>query len=85
VSDLNAEGPASPVNTPAGAGGGMPAESDLPGLQGLDESVNDPDDPAAAAETEAAAQSTPVEATSESGSPRGSSDPMPDMSGSGGS
>lgn len=63
------------------AAGGIPSESDLPSMQGLADSVDDPSDPTAAREgaagTEAAAFSTEDDG--------GPSDPLPDMSGSSGS
>jgi hypothetical protein len=78
MSDFSTEG-TSGMNSPAGAAGGTPSESDLPGLQGLDAGVDDPDDPTAAG----AATGTPLDAVGGAGDTQGGSDPMPDMSGSG--
>lgn len=80
MSDLNEAGPASTD----GAAGGTPTESDLPSMQGLDDSVDDPSDPTAAREDDAGTVGIDAAALS-SGDDEGPSDPMPDMSGTSGS
>ena len=73
--------------TPAGTGaaaGGTPSESDLPAMQGLGESVDDPSDPTAARpdpDREAGAATDAIPDSDD----EGPSDPMPDMSGTTGS
>jgi len=73
---------------PAGAGaaaGGTPSESDLPALQGLDESVDDPSDPTASRRQAADGGDHEAEITGVAGAAGsdddGPSDPMPDMAG----
>jgi hypothetical protein len=72
---------------PAGAGsaaGGTPSESDLPAMQGLGESVDDPSDPTASRRD--ADEQGPAGMPDLSGADEdGPSDPMPDMSGTTGS
>jgi hypothetical protein len=63
------------------AAGGTPTESDLPNLQGLDESVDDPSDPEAAREGDDALGGTTPTDLMNSGDSKGASDPMPDLSG----
>jgi hypothetical protein len=71
--------------TPAGAAGGTPSESDLPAMQGLDESTDDPSDPTAARQNSDSDQAeTPDLAELAATDDEGPSDPMPDMSGTGG-
>ncbi|MFP5281945.1 MAG: hypothetical protein ACLGIF_00660 [Actinomycetes bacterium] len=62
------------------AQGGPPTESDLPRLQGLDDSVDDPSDPQAAQGDEAAGN-VPLANLMDTGDATSSSDPMPDMTG----
>ncbi len=76
MTDFTAEGAGS-ATTPAGAAGGTPDEGDLPGLQGLGESADDPDDPAG---TDTSSGS-PLDALGDDDDAQGTSDPMPDMSG----
>lgn len=66
------------------AAGGTPDESDLPRLQGLDENVDDPNDPEAARGGDEAPGEVPFAAMMNSGDSKGASDPMPDMSGTSG-
>jgi len=67
-------GPADP------AAGGTPDESDLPRLQGLDDSVDDPSDPEAARGDETA-DDVPFAQLMGSGDSKGAADPMPDQAG----
>lgn len=78
MSDLN-HGPASTH----GAAGGTPSESDLPSMQGLDDSVDDPSDPTAGREEGPGTVGIDAAGLS-SGDDGGPSDPMPDMSGTSG-
>ena len=74
--------------TPAGTGaaaGGTPSESDLPAMQGLGESVDDPPDPTAARRDADGAAGVDPGALSSANDDEGPSDPMPDMSGTTGS
>lgn len=66
------------------AAGGTPDESNLPGIQGLGDSVDDPTDPEASQRDDDASMLDRFSAATESGAGKGSSDPMPDMSGTGG-
>jgi hypothetical protein len=69
-----------PTTSNAGQATGIPDESDLPAMQGLDD--DDLSDPAAA---EDAAEPDAPNVSQESGTdPKGPSDPMPDMSGTSG-
>jgi hypothetical protein len=65
------------------AAGGTPAEHDLPAMQGLDDSVDDPSDPTA---SRGDAEQPDVAALAEASGAddEGPSDPMPDMSGTSG-
>ena len=76
-------GGAGPTGLPGASGSGMPDESDLPRLQGLDEAVDDPSDPQAARRGEAADE-VPFDPQVEPGDGKATSDPMPDMSGTSG-
>lgn len=69
---------AGPAGTSGAAAGGTPDESDLPRLQGLDQSADDPSDPAAARRSDAASEAGPVDPPADDES---ASDPMTDMSG----
>lgn len=66
------------------AGGGIPSESDLPGLQGLDDSVDDPSDPEAANRGDDAPGEVPFADLMNSGDSKSASDPMTDTSGASG-
>jgi hypothetical protein len=77
MTDFSAEGASGAAQPPAGAAGGTPDESDLPALQGLDNSTDDPDDPDGVAD----ATGSPLDVLGGAGEAQGSSDPMPDMSG----
>lgn len=68
---------------PDAAAGGMPAEPDLPALQGLGDSADDPSDPTAAGSSPTTPQGQ-ADDPGGSGERAGGSDPMPDMSGSSG-
>jgi hypothetical protein len=83
MSDLSAGGSGGPMESPAGAAGGTPAESDLPGLQGLDDSVADPDDPQSGDGSTAESEPTPLSVLSDDEGGAGTSDPAPDTSGAG--
>jgi hypothetical protein len=67
------------------AAGGTPSESDLPKLQGLDESAEDPSDPEAAREGDGTPGEAQVADLMDTGDSKGASDPIPDMSGTTGS
>ncbi len=69
---------------PDAAAGGTPGESDLPRMQRLDESVDDPSDPEAARRDDETDGAGPLAAMTNSGDGKGASDPMPDMSGASG-
>ena len=66
------------------ASSGTPDESDLPGRQGLGESVDDPNDPQAAREGDGAPGEAPFADLLGSDDGGTASDPMPDMSGTSG-
>jgi hypothetical protein len=66
------------------ASSGTPDEPDVPGRQGLDESVDDPSDPEAARAGDGAPGDAPFADLLGSDDGGGSSDPMPDMSGTSG-
>ncbi|GAA3635253.1 hypothetical protein [Microlunatus ginsengisoli] len=66
-----------------GEAGGTPSESDLPSMQGLGDSVDDPSDPTAARDDDAGSVGdNPAALLNDD---EGPSDPMPDMSGTSGS
>lgn len=67
------------------ATGGTPNEADLPSLQGLGDSVDDPSDPGAARADEDTADDVPLAARMNGDESKGASDPMPDVSGTSGS
>lgn len=72
--------------SPAGAdaaAGGTPSESDLPAMQGLSDSADDPRDPTAAQPDPDQPRADDIAAHAGS-SDEGPSDPMPDMAGTGG-
>ena len=64
--------------------GGTPSESDLPAMQGLDESTDDPSDPSASRrDSDADRPEAPDVADLATTDDQAPSDPMPDMSGTG--
>jgi hypothetical protein len=66
------------------ASSGTPDGSDLPGGQGLNESADDPSDPAAAREGDGAPGAAPFADLVGSDDSGGASDVLPDMSGTSG-
>lgn len=84
MSDMSgAAASAGQTSSPGAAAGGMPDESDLPSIQGLDDSVDDPSDPEAAQRGTDEPDAARFAALSDAGEGKGTSDPMPDMSGTG--
>lgn len=72
---------------PAGAdaaAGGTPSESDLPAMQGLGESTDDPSDPTAGREGQDLPQADDITQQAGGADDEGPADPMPDMAGTGG-
>lgn len=68
----------------SGVAGGMPAESDLPAMQGLDEATDDPSDPQAAGQDHAASPEQRLDDLDQGVDQQAASDPMPDAAGSSG-
>jgi hypothetical protein len=79
--------PSTKGSVPEAAGGDLPEESELPGLQGLDEGLGDApsDADSANGDPDRASEAGSVSGTGIGDAPTGSSDPMPDMAGTGGS
>ena len=85
MSDLTGGAATGGENGPReGAFSGTADEADLPRLQGLDESVDDPSDPEAARGGDDAPGEVPFSNMMNTGDSKSGSDPMPDMSGTSG-
>ena len=86
MSEMSGGSAANSTSRPDAGAGGMPAESDLPGMQGLDSGVvsGADDDVEAEVGADLADDTGSVSGSGTEGTGSGSSDPMPDMSGTGG-
>ncbi len=85
MSEMSSGSAANSTSRPDAAAGDMPAESDLPAMQGLESGVSsgtieNPD----ATGADLADDAGSVSETSTEGSDTGPSDPMPDIAGTGG-
>jgi hypothetical protein len=86
MSEMSSGSAANATSRPDAAAGDMPAESDLPGMQGLDSGVSSgSDEDANAASADLSGDTGSISETSTEGLSTGSSDPMPDIAGTGGS
>jgi hypothetical protein len=85
MSEMSSGSAANSTSRPDAAAGDMPAESDLPAMQGLDSGVTGGTiEDAAAADADLADDTGSISETSTEGVDTGSSDPMPDIAGTGG-
>jgi hypothetical protein len=75
---------AMPGGSSGAAANGTPSESDLPSMQGLDDSTDDPSDPAAGTRPTNAPGNADLDALATSDDDQSASDPMPDISGTSG-
>jgi hypothetical protein len=80
MSEMSSGSAANSTSRPDAAAGDMPAESDLPAMQGLDSGVTDAD----AVGADLADDTGSISETSTEGARTSSSDPMPDIAGTGG-
>jgi hypothetical protein len=86
MSEMSSGSAANSTSRPDAAAGDMPAESDLPAMQGLDSGVTSgTDQDADAVGADLADDTGNISETSTEGTPTSSSDPMPDIAGTGGS
>jgi hypothetical protein len=85
MSEMSSGSAANSTSRPDAAAGDMPAESDLPAMQGLESGVSGGtmDNPGAA-DADLADDAGSVSETSTEGNGTGPSDPMPDVAGTGG-
>ena len=85
MSEMSGGSAANSTSRPDAAAGEVPVESDLPGMQGLDSGVvsGSDDDVEAPASDDLADDTGSVSSTGTEGTTSGSSDPMPDIAGTG--
>jgi hypothetical protein len=85
MSEMSGGSAANSTSRPDAAAGDVPVESDLPGMQGLDSGVvsGSDDDVEAPASGDLADDTGSVSGTGTEGTASGSSDPMPDIAGTG--
>jgi hypothetical protein len=83
MSEMSGGSAANSTSRPDAAGGDVPVESDLPGMQGLDSGVvsGTDDDVEAPATADLADDTGSVSGSTTEGTASGSSDPMPDIAG----
>ena len=85
MSEMSSGSAANSTSRPYAAAGEVPVESDLPGMQGLDSGVvtGSDDDVEAPASDDLADDTGSVSGSGTEGTASGSSDPMPDIAGTG--